>query len=202
MMGGRKYNVVIFGADGCTGRYTVEAMVEYNKTLQNKKTITWAVAGRSDDELKEALADVSVYTGTVESLKFQLLSSSFIIIITFIGVDCRSVERLIADAADLSALIKVASACEILISCVGPFRFYGDNVLQACLSQKTHYIGAGGELQYLMESQMRFNHAAEANGMYMVESCGMASIFADCGTLFLQENIKGKRFAFKSVNVK
>ena len=106
-------------------------------------------------------------------------------------MDCRSVEHLVADATDVPALMKVASACEILISCVGPFRFYGENVLQACLSQRTHYIGAGGEHQYLMESQMRFNHAAEACGLYMIESCGTASVLADCGTLFLQENIDG-----------
>ena len=96
-----------------------------------------------------------------------------------------------ADASDIPALNEMAGMCDLLISCVGPFRFFGENVLQACLSQKTHYIGAGGEVQYLMKSQMRFNHAAEAYGLYMVESCGMASILADCGTLFLQENIQG-----------
>ena len=70
-MDSRKYNVIIFGADGCTGRYTVEAMVEYHKTPQNKK-ITWAIAGRSDHQLKEALEDISVYTGTPKSPSFRI----------------------------------------------------------------------------------------------------------------------------------
>ena len=45
-----KYDVVVFGATGFTGRLVAEYL---NDTYGNGKDVTWAMAGRSADKLAE-----------------------------------------------------------------------------------------------------------------------------------------------------
>lgn len=43
----RKYDFIIFGATGCTGRYIVLNLRKYDKNINFK----WAIAGRSKEKL-------------------------------------------------------------------------------------------------------------------------------------------------------
>ncbi|VEL31839.1 unnamed protein product [Protopolystoma xenopodis] len=56
----RVFDIVIFGATGYTGKYVVE---ELARTLKDSEKVRWAIAGRNDDKLRNALRDVEDLTG-------------------------------------------------------------------------------------------------------------------------------------------
>jgi short subunit dehydrogenase-like uncharacterized protein len=58
----RKYDLVVFGATGFTGKYVVEDIAKF---LRDKKTepFTWAVGGRSLEKLNQILQEATDATG-------------------------------------------------------------------------------------------------------------------------------------------
>jgi len=74
---GRKYNIVIFGATGFTGKHVI---LEIIKTLENssdEEKFTWAVAGRSISKLDDVLQEMSQESGTFriwKSWNYNLLN--------------------------------------------------------------------------------------------------------------------------------
>ena len=55
----KKYDIVLFGGSGFTGKYVIE---ELAMTAKNEN-IKWAIAGRNVSKLQEALQQASAYTG-------------------------------------------------------------------------------------------------------------------------------------------
>lgn len=42
-------------------------------------------------------------------------------------------------------MVELARSCRLLINCVGPFRYYGEPVVRACVEAGTHYLDVSGE---------------------------------------------------------
>lgn len=57
----------------------------------------------------------------------------------------QKVGTLIADVADEKSLLDMAKSCRVLVNCVGPYRFYGEAVVKACVEAKTDYLDISGE---------------------------------------------------------
>lgn len=51
----RPYHFVVFGASGFTGKFVVEEVARYAAESTQDNRLTWAVAGRSGQRLKEML---------------------------------------------------------------------------------------------------------------------------------------------------
>lgn len=96
-----------------------------------------------------------------------------------------------ADTGDQEALERVAAKCSVIINCVGPYRFFGEPVVQACVAQGTSYVDVCGEPQFLEEMQVKYHEAAKQKGVYIVGSCGMDSIPTDLGIVFMQHKFGG-----------
>lgn len=58
-MASTRLDIVIFGATGFTGKVAVREILKFVKD----KNITWGVAGRSEDKLKQVLQEVSDKAG-------------------------------------------------------------------------------------------------------------------------------------------
>lgn len=56
-----RFDVVVFGATGFTGKYAVRAI--HRMAKDSAKPITWAIAGRNEAKLKEILNYVKEKTG-------------------------------------------------------------------------------------------------------------------------------------------
>ena len=65
MAEGRKYDIVVFGASGFTGKHVVE---EIARTASEEKGLKWAIAGRNMKSLQGVLDLVSKVTGKSESV--------------------------------------------------------------------------------------------------------------------------------------
>jgi short subunit dehydrogenase-like uncharacterized protein len=69
----RKYDIIIFGASGFTGKYVVETVANTLKSLPSSEKFTWAVSGRSLTKLRDVLREMSVSTGSYQSIQFSVL---------------------------------------------------------------------------------------------------------------------------------
>lgn len=159
----RKLDVVIFGASGFTGKYTI---FEGIKILAGLK---WGIAGRSKDKLAKIISEV-------EKKADKDLSETPIII---------------ADVKDPDSLKKMAEQCRIVVNCCGPYRFFGEPVVKACIEAGTHHVDVSGEPQYMERMQLQYNEQAQEKGVYVVSACGFDSIPADMGTVFLEKQFDG-----------
>ena len=52
---------------------------------------------------------------------------------------------LLADVDDEDSLRAMAASARVLLNCVGPFRYWGEAVLRACISARCHYLDICGE---------------------------------------------------------
>ena len=152
-----KYDIVVFGASGYTGRLVAEYLQEeYANTA-----LKWAMAGRSLDKL----ASVRTALGIPES------------------VDLVSV-----DSDDAASVGQMVSDCRVVITTVGPYQLYGEELIKQCAEQGTDYVDLSGEPSWMHETIARHSAAAKASGARIVHSCGFDSIPFDLGVYCLQQH--------------
>ncbi|XP_050069983.1 saccharopine dehydrogenase-like oxidoreductase [Anopheles maculipalpis] len=158
-----RLDVIIFGASGFTGKYTI---FEGIKLLEG---LRWGVAGRSRDKLRQTVAEVEKKANK----------------------DLSEVPIITADLKDEESLKRMAEQCKVLINCCGPYRFYGKPVVSACIEAGTHHVDVSGEPQYMERMQLEYHQQAQERGVYVVSACGFDSIPADLGTVFLEREFDG-----------
>lgn len=156
-----KLDVIIFGATGFTGKYVVKEAAR----LAKETKIKFGVAGRR----KEALESV------VKSC----------------APDIEDVPVIIADIKNEESLKKMAAKAKIIANCCGPYRFYGEAVVKACIEAKTHHIDVTGETQFMEDMQLKYDKAAQDAGIYIISACGFDSIPNDLGVVFTQQKFGG-----------
>jgi short subunit dehydrogenase-like uncharacterized protein len=99
-MSSDKLDVIIFGASGYTGKYTVYEGV---KVLRGLK---WGIAGRNRAKLESVLAEMGKKAGE----------------------DLSKIPIILADIEDHKSLVEMAKQAKVIVNCCGPYRFYGENV--------------------------------------------------------------------------
>ena len=70
------------------------------------------------------------------------------------------------------------------MNAVGPYRFYGEAVVKACISTGTDYTDLCGEPEFIDRCLLKHADAARAAGVVIVHACAFDSVPADIGTLF------------------
>lgn len=162
-----RLDIIIFGASGFTGIHCIPYIAKLSK--QNGRNLSWGIAGRSEEKLKQALQDVGKK----------------------IEADLDAIPVVIADISDDESLVNMAKRAKLIINCVGPYRFYGEAVVKACIEAGTHHIDVSGEPEYMEKMQLEHHEAAEEKGVYAISACGLDSIPTDCGIVYLQQNFEG-----------
>jgi short subunit dehydrogenase-like uncharacterized protein len=153
----RRYDLVVWGASGFTGRLVTEYLLGKYGTASE---LRWAVAGRNRAKL--------------ESLCTEL------------GMAANDLPVIISDSFDSDAMQNLASDTKVVLSTVGPYAKYGSALVEACVANGTHYCDLAGEVQWMRKMIDRFQSAAEKSGARIVHSCGFDSIPSDIGVWFLQ----------------
>uniref|UniRef100_A0A8D3DK25 Saccharopine dehydrogenase-like oxidoreductase n=1 Tax=Scophthalmus maximus TaxID=52904 RepID=A0A8D3DK25_SCOMX len=173
----RPYHLVIFGASGFTGQFVVE---EVARTVSEgpKGNLKWAVAGRSKQKLEKVVEQAAGVLG-----KPELRSE---------------VDILVADVEEPDSLAAMCKQAVIVLNCVGPYRFYGEPVVKACVENGAHHIDICGEPQFLEGMQLNYSSQAADKGVYIIGSCGFDSIPADMGVLYTRDQFKGTLTAVES----
>lgn len=158
-----RLDVIIFGASGFTGKYTI---LEAVKLLSG---MTWGVAGRNKEKLEAVLKEMG---GKSEK-------------------DLSHIPIVIADVKDDESLKKMAEQAKIIVNCCGPYRFYGEPVIKACIEAGTHHVDVSGEPQFMERMQLEYHEKAKEKGVYIISACGFDSIPCDMGVVFLESKFDG-----------
>ena len=132
-----RYDLVIYGASGFTGQY----VVEYLHKAAVEHGLSWAVAGRDEGRLKAALTR----TGEV------------------VGEDLSGIPTIICDSSDSDSLKAMASQAKVVLNCVGPYRFYGEPVVEACVEAGTSHVDISGEPEYLEKMQLKYHEVCNTS---------------------------------------
>ncbi|KAK2159350.1 hypothetical protein LSH36_154g03041 [Paralvinella palmiformis] len=164
--GGRKFDMIVFGASGFTGQFVVE---EIARTQDEEGKLNWAIAGRSMSKLQNVLKEATKHTGK----------------------DLENLDIIIADVTSENSLHEMCKQTKVILNCVGPYQLYGDPVVKACIENKTHHIDISGEPLFLENTQLVYDGKAKEAGIYVLECCGFDSIPSDMGIVFLKNQFKG-----------
>eukprot|EP00117_Sycon_ciliatum_P049995 scpid55643/ scgid35354/ Saccharopine dehydrogenase-like oxidoreductase len=160
-----QFDLVVFGASGYTGQFVVEELAR-----RVSGSLTWAVAGRNRAKLEAVLAEASKHVGRDVSEEAGVI---------------------VADVKDTASLEQMCSMSKVLLSCVGPYRFFGPPVVEACIANKCHYVDICGETEILERIEEKYHAQAEKAGVHIIQTCGFDSIPADLGMLFTIQNFPG-----------
>jgi short subunit dehydrogenase-like uncharacterized protein len=94
-----------------------------------------------------------------------------------------------ADSDDPVSLRVVAEATKVVITTVGPYIRYGEQLVAACAATGTDYVDLTGEPEFVDRMWLRYHEQAEQSGARLVHSCGFDSIPYDLGVQFTVEQL-------------
>ncbi len=157
MAGERQYDLALFGATGFTGGLTARYLA-----ANGPNALRWALVGRN-------------------RVKLEAVRSS---LEPLLGPGVPAPELLVADAADATALAKVAEESKVVISTVGPYALYGEPLVAACAAAGTDYVDLTGEPEFVDRMWLGYHQKARASGARLVHCCGFDSIPHDLGAYF------------------
>lgn len=153
----RRFDVVVFGATGFTGKL----VAAYLTRKRAKEPFTFALAGRSRAKLLEVRAALAAIEPSAAELPL-----------------------LIADAADPASLEAVAAQARVVLTTVGPYAIHGEPLVAACVAKGTDYVDITGEPAFVDRTIAAYDDAARAAGVRIVSCCGFDSIPHDLGVFF------------------
>jgi short subunit dehydrogenase-like uncharacterized protein len=158
----RQFDIIVFGASSFVGQILCRYLHEH---LAGTAT-AWAMAGRSEQKLKQCRAEF--------------------------GDGAENIEILVADANDAAALARLCRQTRVVVSTVGPYALYGETLIKACVDTGTDYCDLTGEVQWIRRMINRYEQAAKKSGARIVHCCGFDSIPSDMGVYYLQQQAEQK----------
>ena len=156
----KKYDIVIWGATGFTGRL----VAEYFSTHFNKSGLRWALAARNEQKLD----------AIIKRIKFNDEIPA----------------KIIANIQDTDSIDYMTSSTKVIISTVGPYAKYGTTLIKSCIKNNTDYCDLAGESQWIRKMIDEYHEKAEANGTRIIMSCGFDSVPSDLGVQLLNKHAK------------
>ena len=159
-MSSTKFDIVVYGATGFTGQLVAEYLTQHYKS---DKTLKWAMAGRSLGKLKSVRDAIGAPGNT---------------------------PLIVADASDAASLKAMVEQTMSVITTVGPYQLYGEELLAACVATGTDYFDLCGEPIWMRQMIDKYEAAAKESGARIVFSCGFDSVPFELGAFFVQEEAK------------
>src|SRR3954453_17949630 len=145
-MPSKKFDIIVYGATGFTGQLVAEYLATH---YNGEASLKWAMAGRSQDKLA-AVQDA-------------------------IGAP-KDVDLIVADAGDPASLKAMVDQTKSVITTVGPYLLYGNELLAACAAAGVDFFNPGGEPIWMRQKIEQHEAAARTSGSRIVFSCGYDSL--------------------------
>lgn len=90
-------------------------------------------------------------------------------------------------------LDRLAKKTKLVITTVGPFMFYGESVMAACINNGTHYLDSTGEVPWVYDMIAKYDALAKKNNSIIIPECGLDSVPADIMAYVLAREVR-KRY--------
>ncbi|MET4390113.1 short subunit dehydrogenase-like uncharacterized protein [Bradyrhizobium sp. F1.4.3] len=159
-MSSAKFDIVVYGATGFTGQLVAEYLAAHYK---NDKALNWAMAGRSLDKLKSVRDAIGAPADT---------------------------PLIVADASDAASLGVMVERTMSVITTVGPYLLYGNELIAECAATGTDYFDLCGEVPWMRRMIDAHLATAQESGARIMFSCGYDSIPFELGTFFVQDEAR------------
>jgi hypothetical protein len=120
--------------------YTGRLIAEFLREYE----IPFVAAGRNREKIEAALAAVP----GIETADYEIVTVNH----------------------EVDALAALFADAEVVCNTVGPFLYYGETVVQACLQSNTHYLDTGGEIPVLSAFKEKYSDAFAAKNLVLAPS--------------------------------
>jgi short subunit dehydrogenase-like uncharacterized protein len=144
---------------GASG-FTGRLVAEHLARVGAERKLRWAVGGRNPEKLAAVLREIGM----------------------------PDIPVVLGDSQDPHSMADLARRTRAVCSTVGPYAFYGSELVAACADIGTHYCDLSGEVHWMRRMIDLHEARAVETGARIVHSCGFDSIPSDLGCLFLQRH--------------
>ncbi len=159
---GKDFDVIVYGASGYTGRLVAEYL---DQRYGDDDSVSWAMAGRNEDKLKAVRDEIEIDPST---------------------------PLVIADGGDVKSLEDMAARAKVVLTTVGPYQLYGDDLVRVCAEKGADYVDLCGEPGWMRNMIDAHEATAKSSGARIVFSCGFDSVPFDLGVYYLQQKAKAE----------
>lgn len=167
----KPFDLVVHGATGFTGRLVVEYLL---RRYPAGSGVRWAMGGRNADKLAAVRDEVGAPTDT---------------------------PLIVTDTTNPASLQALMDQTRLVLTTVGPYQLYGNELVAACASAGVDYVDLCGEPAWMRHMIDAHHAAAQASGARIVFSCGFDSIPFDLGVFKLQNDMR-QRFGHPASRVR
>ena len=158
----KPFDIVVHGATGFTGRLVIEYLLQRYPAGSG---LRWAMGGRSADKLAAVRDAVGAPIDT---------------------------PLLVTDSTDAASLQALMAQTRLVLTTVGPYQLYGNELVAACAAAGVDYVDLCGEPAWMRKMIDAHEATAQASGARIVFSCGFDSIPFDLGVFLLQNEMKAR----------
>ena len=158
----KQFDIVVHGATGFTGRLVIEYLLQRYPAGSG---VRWAMGGRSLTKLAAVRDEVGAPADT---------------------------PLVVTDSADAASLQALMGCTRLVLTTVGPYQLYGNELVAACAAAGVDYVDLCGEPAWMRRMIDAHEAQARASGARIVFSCGFDSIPFDLGMLMLQNEMRAR----------
>jgi short subunit dehydrogenase-like uncharacterized protein len=155
-----KFDIVVYGATGFTGQLVAEYLASH---YRNDKQLKWAMAGRSLEKLASVRDAIGASADT---------------------------PLIVADASDVASLQAMIEQTKSVVTTVGPYLLYGNDLVAACAASGTDYFDLCGETPWMRRMIDAHEATAQRSGARIMFSCGYDSLPFELGVYCCQQAAK------------
>ena len=158
----KPFDLVVHGATGFTGRLVVEYLLQRYPAGSG---LRWAMGGRNADKLAAVRDELGAPADT---------------------------PLVVTDTTNPASLQALMNATRLVLTTVGPYQLYGNELVAACAASGVDYVDLCGEPAWMRQMIDAHEATAKASGARIVFSCGFDSIPFDLGVFLLQNEMKAR----------
>ena len=167
----KPFDLVVHGATGFTGRLVVEYLLQRYPAGSG---LRWAMGGRNADKLAAVRDELGAPADT---------------------------PLVVTDTTNPASLQALMNATRLVLTTVGPYQLYGNELVAACAASGVDYVDLCGEPAWMRQMIDAHEATAKASGARIVFSCGFDSIPFDLGVFMLQNEF-AQRFGHPAPHVR
>ena len=146
-MSNKKYDIVLFGVTGFTGKLCVEYLME------NYSDVSWAACARNQARADDILTTLATKIGKE---KPPLLIADLL---------CETPEQ-------EATLREIVSSTKVCLTCSGPYEKYGQTLVKLCAEEGVSYGDITGETDFVRKMIKQYDSKARETGAIIVSHCG------------------------------
>ncbi|OGB47465.1 MAG: saccharopine dehydrogenase [Burkholderiales bacterium RIFCSPLOWO2_12_FULL_65_40] len=158
----KPFDLVVHGATGFTGRLVVEYLLQRHPAGGG---LRWAMGGRSAAKLAAVRDELGAPADT---------------------------PLVVTDTTHPASLQALMDSTRLVLTTVGPYQLYGNELVAACAKAGVDYVDLCGEPAWMRRMIDAHEAQAKASGARIVFSCGFDSIPFDLGVFLLQTEMKAR----------